>query len=782
MKFKWFLAVILTVVSIGSACSGEAALLPGAQSFDKKLAGKLLAMKHHKALNREQVYQPRTRHLNKDGSAQYTNRLFLESSPYLLQHAHNPVNWYPWGDEAFAAAARLNRPVLLSIGYSTCHWCHVMEEESFEDVEIAKYLNENYIAVKVDREERPDVDEIYMAAVQALTGNGGWPMTTWLTPDRKPFYGGSYFPPRDGDRGVQLGFYSLLQRFKTIYDTKPDQVALQSQQVANYITEALGKVSHSEGLPQAKVLRDAVQRYKFNFDATDGGLSRVPKFPATLPIRLLLRYYRRTDDVEALNMATLTLQKMAAGGMYDQVGGGFHRYSTDGQWLVPHFEKMLYDNALLSMDYLEGYQATGNKDFLRVVKETLRYVKRDMTSPEGAFYSATDADSLTNIKGKKGEREEGVFFTWTAQELEPLLSKALSKEAAKIVNAYYAVTATGNFEGRYILNTPESVAAVAKKLKISEQQLRAVVDDAKEVLYQARDARSHPLRDEKVLTAWNGLMISAHARAGLALDDNEYIEGAVKAATFIKNKLYKGGRLFRSYKDGVHKHNAYLDDYAFYIAALLDVFEATGDIQWFNLAIELDQTLSKHYEDKTNGGFFMTSDDHEQLLVRTKPARDGAEPSGNSVALLNLLRLHEFTTDDSYRKRAYKLLNGFYQVLSKNPVSLAEMLLAVDFYLDKPKEIVIVAGKNKRDKVAPFMAEFRRHYLPNKALMVLTEGDELARQSLSIPLLRGKKVLKGDVTVYVCEQGICKLPAFDVATFARQVGTVKGLGEVGISH
>ena len=763
-----FMFTVLVLWSVGSSSAladrknaANTNSIPGVKSFDKRLTGKLLAMKEKRGQN----YKPRTRHLNKDGSAKYTNRLFLESSPYLLQHAHNPVNWYPWSDEAFETARNLKLPVLLSIGYSTCHWCHVMEEESFEDEEIAKYLNQNYIAIKVDREERPDIDGIYMAAVQAMTGRGGWPMNTWLTPNRKPFYGGTYFPPRDGDRGSGIGFYTLLKKLKEVYVTQPDKITQTSEQLADHISNTLGKGAPGEDLPTAKILRDSFSKYKSGFDSTDGGMSPAPKFPSSLPVRFLLRYHRRTSDKEALNMAALTLGKMADGGMYDHVGGGFHRYSTDSKWLVPHFEKMLYDNALLTMDYLEGYQATGDKDFLRITKEILRYVKRDMTSSEGAFYSATDADSLT----PRGHREEGYFFTWTPKELD----QALSEEASKVVKAYYAVTDAGNFEGRNILHTPKDVATVAKSLKISEEKLQKIVVDAKEILYQVRDPRPHPIRDEKILTAWNGLMISAHARAGLVLGESIYIERAVIAAEFIKKNLYEGGRLFRSYKDGMRKHNAYLDDYAFYIAALLDLYEATHDIEWFNFAIELDNTLAKHYEDKSGGGFFMTSDDHESLLVREKPAYDGAEPSGNSIAILNLLRLLEFTTNDSYRKRADNAFKAFHKNLTQIPTALSEMVLAVDFYLDKPKELVIVAPKNERSKAAPFMKEFRRLYLPNTVLMVVTEGDELEEHAKTIPLVRGKRALKGNVTAYVCEKGVCKFPARDPKTFSKQIATIE---------
>ena len=741
----------------------DAEYLPGAEPFSKGLQVKLNNMK----IKRGSEYQPRTKHLLENGSAKYTNRLFLESSPYLLQHAHNPVNWYSWGDEAFDAAKQLKRPILISIGYSTCHWCHVMEEESFEDEEIAKFLNENYIVIKVDREERPDIDSIYMTAVQAITGRGGWPMTVWLTPERKPFYGGTYFPARDGDRGIPVGFLTLVKELKDIYDTQPDQIIQQSQQLANTISSSLSQTAGEQKLPSAKVLHDAFLYYKSGFDPLYGGLSRAPKFPSSLPIRFLLRYHRRSRNEEALEMATTTLKKMSAGGMYDHVGGGFHRYSTDEAWLVPHFEKMLYDNALLSMAYLEAYQVTGDDNILRVTKEILRYVKRDMTSIDGAFYSATDADSLT----KKDHREEGYYFTWTPKELD----EVLGSENSKIVKAYYAVTDEGNFEGRNIFNTPDDEADVANTLNVSTERLQAVITDAKETLYKIRESRSKPIRDEKILTAWNGLMISAYARAGLNLDEQEYIEAAVMAAEFIKKHLYEKGRLFRSYKDGIRKHNAYLDDYAFYIAALLDLYEATQDIDWLNFAIELDKTLAKHYEDNAAGGFFMTSDDHEDLLVREKSSYDNAEPSGNSVAVLNLLRLFEFTTDDYYRKRVNKAFMAAYQTLASRPAALSEMMLAVDFYLDNAKEIVIVIPKDKKDGAKRFMKEYRNTYLPNKVLIVLSEGVELQEVENSVPIVQGKVAIKGNTTAYVCVEGVCDLPTTDPHIFSQQLSAIETL-------
>lgn len=729
---------------------------PGIERFNTDLLNKFEKMRELRGKD----YQPRTSHKRSDGWAKYTNRLFLESSPYLIQHAHNPVNWYPWGDEAFETAKKMNRPVLLSIGYSTCHWCHVMEEESYEDEEIAQYLNENYIVIKVDREERPDIDSIYMSAVQATTGRGGWPLNVWLTPDKNPFYGGTYFPARDGDRGARVGFLTLVMKLKEVYDTQYDQVEKSSQQLTQIIQKMLGPKT-GDRLPGDGLIQQVMAHYKNSFDADYGGISGAPKFPSSLPVRLLFRYYRRTGDEKILRMAKITLEKMAAGGIYDHVGGGFHRYSTDRQWLVPHFEKMLYDNALLIMAYLEGYQVTGDEAFKRIAKEILRYVKRDMTSLQGAFYSATDADSPT----PEGHREEGYFFTWTPEELD----NVLGKDRSEVVQAYYAVRPAGNFEGRNILHTPKTAAKVAKSLKISATQLRTVIEESKELLYQQRHHRKSPLRDEKVLTAWNGLMISAHARAGLILGESIYTNRAVKAANFILENLYTQSRLYRSYKDNRAKQMAFLSDYAFFIAALIDLYEATYDIIWLKKAIELDGILEKYYEDRQNGGFFMTSSDHEALIVRQKPGYDGAEPSGNSVAVLNLLRLGEFTFKDDYRKRAQKALTSFLGSSTTNPLALSEMLMAVDFFLDSPKEIIIVTPKGKPTELEAFLQAFRKQFVPNRILIVVTEGKDLKSHAKVIPLIQEKYALNGKTTAYVCEKAYCKLPAQDPALFSQQI-------------
>lgn len=710
-------------------------------------------------IKRGSAYVPRTKHLLPDGSPKYTNRLFLESSPYLQQHAHNPVDWYPWGDEAFETAGRLDRPVFVSIGYSTCHWCHVMEEETFEDEEIAAYINTNYVPVKVDREERPDVDAVYMSAVQLLTGGGGWPLNVWLFPDGKPFFGGTYFPPRDGDRGVNMGFLTVIGKLKEAYDRDRSRLG----DISVRLSAEVGKMMVPEGgygKPSGNVLPVSAAFFANLADPVHGGLRGAPKFPSSLPIRFFLRQAKRDGNEKLLDMATLALRKMAAGGMYDHIGGGFHRYSTDSRWLVPHFEKMLYDNALLVVDYVEGWQATGEEDFRTIAEEILAYVDREMMSPDGAFYSATDADSPT----PDGRREEGWFFTWTPEEIE----SALGGELAKIVTAYYGITGAGNFEGRNIPNTPKPVSEVANELGISETALSDAVREAKTILLKTRDLRPKPIRDEKILTAWNGLMISALAKAGLAFGNPEYTARAEKAARFVMDKLYKNGRLRRSHKDGADRHNAYLEDYAFMIAALADLYEASGNAEWLKSAVSLDDVLEAYYEDGERGGFFMTASDHEKLLAREKPANDGAVPSGNSVMVLNLLRLYGLTGRDAYRKRAEKTLAFFSKILEEKPATVSTMLLAVDYWLDTPKEIVIVTPNGKRDEAGPFLAELGKRFLPNRVLAVAEEGEAKNIQDL-IPLFKHRKAVNGKTAAYVCKNRVCKLPADDPAQLGKHL-------------
>jgi uncharacterized protein len=712
-------------------------------------------------------YLPRTRHLHPDGSASYTNRLFLESSPYLLQHAHNPVNWFPWGEEAFELAGRLHRPVLVSIGYATCHWCHVMEEESFEDLEIAGFLNRNFIAVKVDREERPDVDSVYMSALHAMGTQGGWPLNMFLTPERRPFYGGTYFPPRDHTRGI--GFLSLLGQLKEAYQRDPERVALAGEQLTEAVRGMLAPRVRGGAPLQEAVLDFALQTYRERFDGRNGGLAGAPKFPSSLPVRLLLRRYRATGDRRLLGMVELSLQRMAAGGIYDQVTGGFHRYATDERWLVPHFEKMLYDNALLAVGYLECYQATGNREMAEVAREILHYLQRDMAAPDGGFYAATDADSLTDT----GEREEGVFFTWTPQEL----AEVLGSERAAVVAAYFGVSEAGNFEGRSIAHRDFSMQQVLATLKdggtgtaaISAEMAHEMVIQSRELLYQARQHRPLPLRDEKILVSWNGLTISAFANAGIVLADPAAVNQARCTARFILESMVAGGRLAHSFQEGESKGEGFLDDYAFFIAGLIDLFEATGEACWLERSLELTAIVQREFADRISGGYFMTGSHHEELIAREKPAYDGAVPSGNSVMILNLLRLHALTDDSSHLKRAEQALGAFAATLSSAPTALSEMLLALDFLLDTPKQIVIVAPRGDRQAAQPFLDQIRSFFLPNRVLAVVCEGEELERASAVVPLLRGKKARGTQAVAYLCENRTCQRPTSDPVEFGRQL-------------
>jgi uncharacterized protein YyaL (SSP411 family) len=679
-----------------------------------------------------------------EGKPRFTNRLSQETSPYLLQHAHNPVDWYPWGDEAFAEAKRTGKPVFLSVGYSTCHWCHVMERESFEDLEVARMLNESYVSIKVDREERPDIDAVYMTAVQALTGSGGWPMSVWLNADREPWFGGTYFPARDGDRGALRGFLSIGAELARLYRQDPLRVSTAAASLTRAVREAMsGSMAPGTGIPGGEAISGAVALYKRAFDDRFGGLRRAPKFPSNLPIRLLLRYHRRTGDAAALEMATLTLERMATGGLYDQVGGGFHRYSTDDRWLVPHFEKMLYDNALLVVAYAEGHQATGRPDFARVVRETLDYVAREMTAPEGGFYSATDADT---------EGEEGRFFVWEEREIRELLGAG-----ADSFIAHYGVTAQGNFEGRNILHVPRPDEAAWKAL-----------EGARAKLYQARARRPAPLRDDKVLASWNGLMISGFAVGGRILAEPKYLEAARRAAAFALGALRPQGELMRSHKDGQARQPAFLEDHAFLAQGLLDLYEATFEARWLEGALSLAEQTEARFADRERGGWFTTGDRHEALLAREKPDHDGAIPSGASVALMNALRLAALTGDDRWRDIGDRALRAFAPVLADRPVALGETLLALDLRTDRPREVVLVWPRGGSPE--PFLAALRRTFAPNRVLAGAAEGPELESLKRLLPPVGDKVAQGGQTTAYVCERGRCELPTTDPQKMLEQLG------------
>ncbi len=709
-------------------------------------------------------YKPRTHHLEADGAPTFVNRLIFETSPYLLQHAHNPVDWRPWGPEAFAEAKRTDRPVLLSVGYSTCHWCHVMERESFEDLEIAAYINAHFVAIKVDREERPDVDDVYMAAVYALAGRGGWPMTVVMTPDKEPFFAGTYFPPRDGVRGSRKGLFTILQELVSEYGGSRDTLVERAKQVTRRI-QARAEPRRAGDVPGPDALHQAALSFAQRFDTTWGGFGRAPKFPRPSSLGFLLRYYRRSGDPQALHVVTHTLEKMAAGGMYDHVGGGFHRYSTDKRWLVPHFEKMLYDNAQLVSVYLAAFQITHDALFARVATETLDYVAREMTAPVGGFYSATDADSPTP-DGK--HREEGLFFVWRPAELERLVGPA----RARFTRAAWRYSGRGNFEGQNILHLPRPLPAVATELGVTLGTLIAELDAAKRILYDARSKRPPPLLDDKLLTAWNALMVSAFAQGAQVLGRGDYAKHAVKAADFLLASMRgPDGRLRRTYNEGKARLTAYVQDYAFLIAALLDVYELTGELRWFEAALELQAKQDELHADPA-GGYFTTANDAEKLLVRKKPSYDGAVPSGNSVSALNLLRLAEFTTDVGYRERAHGIFRAFAGSLRRGNTSAPKMLQALDYDTDRPREVVII--EPTPGAAGALQKVLRETYLPNRILARVSTA-QTATHAKHIPLLQAKVARDGKATAYVCEEGRCELPTSDPKVFAEQLAKVHPL-------
>jgi uncharacterized protein YyaL (SSP411 family) len=672
---------------------------------------------------------------------EFTNRLAQETSPYLRQHAHNPVDWYPWGAEALEKARALDRPIFLSVGYSACHWCHVMEHESFEDPEIARVLNEEFVSIKVDREERPDVDQIYMTAVQMLTGQGGWPMSVFLTPDLKPFYGGTYFPP--DDRYGRPGFKRLLLALADAWRTRRNEVDLSAGQITEHLQSA-GRVPSAAGDLSPELLANAVQVLRRAFDATHGGFGSAPKFPHPMELRLLLRIWHRFRNEQALQMARVTLDHMAMGGIYDQVGGGFHRYSTDREWLVPHFEKMLYDNALLTPSYLEAYQATGESLYREVAEETLGYLLREMTSPEGPFYSTQDADS---------EGEEGKFYVWSAGEFE----QVLGKELAEVLGYVYGVTPQGNWEGHNILRRVKTHAQDARMLRISEMDLRRLLDEGKQKLYEARSRRVWPGRDEKVLTAWNGLMIGAFAQAAQVLDRPDYATAAARAADFLLTRMRApDGRLLRTYSAGSEpKLNAYLEDYAFLADALVSLYEATFEPRWVEAALDLAELMVEQFWDPKDAGFYYTGRDHEELIARIKDPHDSSIPSGNSMAVTAFLRLAKLTGRMDLQEKAEAALRAFRGLIESSPTAAGQLLVALDFFLGPVQEFAVV-GDPATEETRRVLRAVRKGFRPNK-VVGLKAPENTERLEELVPLLEGK-ALVGPVTTYVCENFACQAP------------------------
>lgn len=715
--------------------------LPGLDPFPPSLSRELVSALEAQPKN----YVPRTHHLRTAGEPKYINRLIHSISPYLLQHAHNPVNWFPWGQEAFAAARALNRPILLSVGYATCHWCHVMEGESFEDVEIAEYINRHFIAIKVDREERPDVDAVYMTAVQMATGGGGWPMTVFMTADGHPFFAGTYFPPRDGDRGARIGFLSILRRMSEAWENERDRVLSGASEWLDALQKATQPQVPDE-LPTVNALISAAQFLARAFDPVWGGFHRAPKFPRPSTYELLLRYGLRSNDEQAKQIVAFSLKKMSAGGIYDHLGGGFARYSTDREWLVPHFEKMLYDNAQLSILLAEAIQNGLDPSFENVLRDTLDYVVREMTNEGGGFYSATDADS---------EGVEGKFFVWSKAEI----MKTLAPPDAKLFSEVYGVSEEGNFEGQNILHLAKSVEHIASEQKVSIESVQQSLRVARNKLYIAREQREHPLLDNKILTEWNALMISAMTRASFVLGEQKYLDAAVKAMEFVLNELRDNdGELMRAWRRGKTSGQTVLEDYAYMVGAALDLFEVTGSARWLEISLDLSKRMLTQFWDKTQGGFFATSTQSETLLVRDKPSYDGAQPSGNSVAALNLLRIHTLTLEEQYRELADKTILAFAKLLNNGAVQNPKMAQALDWRLDKARQIVIVT--HPKDGGEDLVDTLRKTFIPNSVRII---GDQATLNSLTpiVPWLEGKVPLNEKATAFVCFEGTCKLPVND---------------------
>ena len=748
------------------------------------------------------------------------NRLIHETSPYLLQHAYNPVDWHPWGPEALSRAAAEDKPILLSVGYSACHWCHVMAHESFEDPEIAALMNELFINIKVDREERPDIDAIYMEAVQALTGGGGWPMTVFLTPDGKPFYGGTYFPPVS--RYNMPGFPQLLMAISEAWQNRRKELLSAGDRLA----EALNRTAdlQSSGAPLDRALLDrAVERMLRAFDKVEGGFGAAPKFPQPMNLDFLLGRYvqgllrhpeRRaegpqskdaamTDGAERpstplqgdrkgrpyaqdaplfdptslssapsmppgsvqgaplLDAATFTLTKMARGGMYDQLGGGFHRYSTDSEWLTPHFEKMLYDNAQLARAYLHAWQVTGDPLFRRIVEETLDYVLREMTSPEGGFYSAQDADS---------EGKEGKFFVWTPAEINDLLGP----EDGRLFCEYFGVTPRGNFHeaggAASILHARRELDVVAADLGVTPERLREAVERGRKILFEDRERRVHPGRDDKVLAEWNGLMLHAFAEAGVVLGREDYVSAARRNANFLLSAMRAEGdddhlRLYRTWKDGRAHLNAYLEDYAAVALGMLALYEVTFELRWLRAGLDLARTILDRFHDGAGGGFFQTAADHEKLVARRKDFVDSAIPAGNSLAADLLQRLARLLDRPELAQHVAGVLALMAEALGEQPLAFGRLLGVLDFYVNPGFEIAIV-GDPAGDDTAALLAEVRRRFMPNTVLAAGLPGGEAATE---IPLLAGREMRDGRATAYVCRNYACNLPVTEPAALARQL-------------
>jgi len=709
----------------------------------------------------------------------YTNRLIHEKSPYLLLHAHNPVDWYPWGEEAFAKARRDNKPIFLSVGYYTCHWCHVMERESYSNPAIAELLNRWFISIKVDREERPDIDNEYMSFVEATTGSGGWPMNVFLTPDLKPFFGGTYFPPED--KYGATGLRTLLPRIADLWGKQHGEIMRSAESITQKLQQAVDNgVGGGNNTLQAGLLDKTYEQIRLSYDSANGGFGEVPRFPRPVVPDFLLRYWSRTGKKDALDMVLNNLRAMAAGGVHDQISGGFHRYSTDGQWRVPHFEKMLYDQAQLAMIYTEAYQATGDAFYSNVVRDILDFTLREMRSPEGAFYSALDADSP--LRKGNPEHGEGVSYSWTSAEIEQLLSK----ETSSIFDFRYGVEAGGNvpsrqdiegwLRGKNVLYENHSLADTAKKFGKTETQTSQILNDAKQKLFAHRSLRPPPPVDTKIITAWNGLMISALAIASQVLEEPKYLEAANRAKSFLQVHAYQphSGKLKRRYRAGSADIDGYLDDYAFLNQGLLDLYEASFDVGLLSLTMRLQDTQDHLFWDPKQGGYFTTSGQDRSILLRTREAYDGVEPSPNSVAAMTLLRLWQITDQESYKDKANRTLVAFGAGLEQRPEAMHYMMSGLDFSLAKHRQIVIAGLPGAEDTRALLRLVWER-YLPNRVLLLADGAAGQKQLAHWVPSLATVTRKQGHATAYICENYICNLPTADPQMVARMLDETHGL-------
>ena len=703
-------------------------------------------------------------------SNQKSNRLINEKSPYLLQHAHNPVDWYPWCEEAFEKAKVEDKPIFLSIGYSTCHWCHVMAEESFEDSEVAKLMNDTFISIKVDREERPDIDKVYMLVCQSLTGSGGWPLSIIMTSDKRPFFAATYIPKQSRFR--LKGMLEIIPSIQNLWKTKKHEVLDSANRIRSSIAQQIQSVPLSASKTKElddKVLTTAYNHLVREFDYDFGGFGSAPKFPSPHNLLFLLRYWKRKGEQKALQMVEMTLDNMRRGGIFDQVGFGFHRYSTDATWLVPHFEKMLYDQALLALAYTEAYQVTKEESYKNTAEQIFEYVLRDMTAKNGGFYSAEDADS---------DGEEGKFYLWTEEEIIELFNK----DDVKIIKKVYGIYRNGNYideiigktTGKNILHLKNSLSTLASELNIPEEQLQKRIEKIREKLFDARSNRTHPHKDDKILTDWNGLMIAALAKGAQVFSESKYLEAASAAAEFILNNMVsngkgKGNGLLHRYRAGSSGISANLDDYAFFIWGLIELYETTFDPKFLDKALDFNSYMLEHFWDNDNGGLYFAADNNEKLLIRNKEIYDGAIPSGNSIALLNMLRLSKLSKNPKLEAKAEQLARTFYISVSRHPAVHTQFLIGLDFAFG-PSFEVLIEGNIKNTKTKDMLKALRTHFIPNKITHMNYNLKQTSDEfKLPVPAIGGQEV-KDEPIAYVCVNYSCQKPTSDINEMLELLG------------